>query len=231
MHARILGVALAAVATFALAADDAQPDRLDNNCPSASAAVTERFLSADCQTCWTGKAAAVPPAEQWLLDWIVPSPRGDDAPLSSAAPTEARARAQRALKKTALDTQHTVVRRSPARHASAPPLRVLSGPAWSGYFAVQVNGAGRVAGARSVWLALVEAVPAGTDGSAVPRQLVRTVAGPFAPTELRSGEAWDMLYAMRWPETAQPVRLRARAWIEDAGGRIVAMAGERCAAQ
>jgi hypothetical protein len=214
-----------------LAADDAEPDTPDPTCPSAAAAVTERFLSADCESCWTDKATAAPPGDQWLLDWIVPSPRGDAAPLASAAPAEARARAERALKTRTFDAQRTVVRQSPARRAREPSLRVLSGPAWSGYFAVQVNGAGRIAGAHSVWLALVETVPAGTDGSAVPRQLVRTVAGPYAPSELRSGQAWDLLHAMRWPETAQPARLRARAWIEDAGGRIVAMAGERCAPQ
>jgi hypothetical protein len=231
MHARILGVALAAVGTFALAADDVEPDAHDMGCPSASAAVTERFLSADCQTCWTDKALAVTSGEQWLLDWIVPSARGDAAPLASAAPPEARARAQRALKKAPLDARRTVVQQSAARRASASPLRVVSGPAWSGYFAVQVNGVGRIAGAHSVWLALVETVPAGTDGTVVPRELVRTVAGPYAPTELRSGGAWDLMHAMRWPETAKPVRLRARAWIEDAAGRIVAMAGERCTAQ
>jgi hypothetical protein len=214
-----------------MAADDADPDTHDKGCPSAVAAVTERFLSADCERCWSDVTAAVPPDDQWLLDWIVPSARGGDAPLASAAPPEARGRAQRALKKTALDAQRTVVRQSPARRASAQSLRVISGPAWSGYFAVQVNGAGRIAGAHSVWLALVERVPAGTDGSAVPRELVRTVAGPYAPSELRSGAAWELLHAMRWPETAKPVRLRARVWIEDAGGRIVAMAGERCVPQ
>ena len=33
---------------------------------------------------------------------------------------------------------------------------------------------------------------------------------------------------MRWPDTAKPERLRARAWIEQPDGRIAAMAGERC---
>jgi hypothetical protein len=38
-----------------------------------------------------------------------------------------------------------------------------------------------------------------------------------------------VLQAMRWPETAKPERMLARAWIERADGRLVAMAGERCA--
>ena len=85
--------------------------------------------------------------------------------------------------------------------------------------------------AAAAWAALVEQVDAGTDGSAVPRHLVRTVAGPFEPAELRSGKPWQRLHAMRWPETAKPARLRAQAWIEQRDGRIVAMAGERCDAR
>ena len=54
--------------------------------------------------------------------------------------------------------------------------------------------------------------------------------GAVPPTELGSGKAWRVLQAMRWPETAKPERLHARAWIERADGRLVAMAGERCAA-
>jgi hypothetical protein len=60
---------------------------------------------------------------------------------------------------------------------------------------------------------------------------VRTLSGPLRPGELRSGRPWQHLLSMRWPETAKPSRLRARAWIEDAHGRIVAMAGERCGAR
>jgi hypothetical protein len=48
---------------------------------------------------------------------------------------------------------------------------------------------------------------------------------------LRSGQPWQHLQAMRWPETAKPERLRAQAWIEQRDGRIVAMAGERCDAR
>jgi len=57
------------------------------------------------------------------------------------------------------------------------------------------------------------------------------VAGPFQPAELQSGKTWRVLQAMRWPETAKPERLRARAWLERADGRIVAMVGERCSAR
>jgi hypothetical protein len=212
----------------AFAADDDDANAVP--CPRVHAAVLERFISAECQACWTDASVAQAGAGEWLLDWIVPSVRGDAAPLSSAAPPEARARARRALKaEPAKDRTRT--QRSAARSDSSWQMSVVSGPAWNGYFGVQVDASGRADSGVSAWVALVEAVPAGTDGSAVPRELVRTLSGPFTPSELRSGQPWQYLLAMRWPETAKASRLHARAWIEDAAGRIVAMAGEPCGAR
>ena len=228
MHAWILGVALVAAATTAFAADDATAEALP--CPRTNAAVIERFISAECAACWRAATSVRVDANQWLLDWIVPSARGDEAPLASAAPADARARARRALRyEVAVD--RASMHRSAAR--STPPLllQVAAGPAWNGYFGVQVDGGGRPMARATVWIALVEYVDTGTDGSAVPRELVRSVAGPYTPSELRDGQPWQLLQAMRWPDTAKPARLQARAWIEDAGGRIVAMAGERCSAR
>ena len=190
----------------------------------------ERFISAECSACWTDAATPVAGSDAWLLDWIVPSARGDQAPLSPAAPDEAAARARRVLNTGVNDNDaRTTVHRTSARTTSAAKLTVASGPAFNGYFGVQIDGRGRAPVDSGVWVALVESVPAGTDGTLVPRQLVRTVAGPFRPHELGSGKAWRVLQAMRWPETAKPERLLARAWIERADGRLVAMAGERCA--
>jgi hypothetical protein len=227
MHARILGVAVAAIGATALAATDDGAREAKPRCPRASAVVIERFISAQCEACWIDASVTRPEANQWLLDWIVPSARGDDAPLSSAAPAEASERAHRVLTAD-VAPDRTSVQRSAARSGPQMHLRVVSGPAWSGYFGVQLDGRGHSAPGASAWIALVESVDVGTDGSAVPRQLVRTVAGPFMPTELRGGKPWRLLQAMRWPETAKPARLQARAWIEDAAGRIVAMAGEGC---
>ena len=197
-------------------------------CARAHAAVFERFISAECSACWTDASAPVAAADAWLLDWIVPSARGDEAPLSPAAPDEAAGRARRVLN-TGINDGRTIVHRTAARGATSTTLTVASGPAFNGYLGVQIDGRGRVPAGSGVWVALVESVPAGTDGTPVPRQLVRTVAGPFQPPELGSGKAWRVLQAMRWPETAKPERLRARAWIENTGGSLVAMAGERCA--
>jgi hypothetical protein len=214
----------------ALAAGDDDANATALPCPRVNAAVLERFISAECQACWTDASVVQAGAGEWLLDWIVPSARGDAAPLSSAAPPEARARARRALKAEPANDRARV-QRSAARSDPSWQISVVSGPAWSGYFGVQIDASGRAHSGVSAWIALVETVAAGTDGSAVPRELVRTLAGPFAPSELRSGQPWQHLLAMRWPETAKPSRLHARAWIEDAAGRIVAMAGEPCGAR
>lgn len=230
MHTWILGVAAAATALLASAAhadDDASAAR---PCPRIAGAVLERFISAECEACWTDPSVARPDAGEWLLDWIVPSARGEAAPLSSAAPVEARGRVERAMK-AALTDDRASVQRTPARGASSLQLSVLSGPAWNGYFGVRIDGSGRAPAGSAAWVALVESVASGTDGTAAPRELVRTVSGPLTPPELRQGKPWQHLLAMRWPETAKASRLRARAWIEDARGHIVAMAGERCGAR
>jgi hypothetical protein len=225
MHGLILGVAAALVGSVAAA----QGDVSMAPCAPAQAAVLERFISAECGACWTDPSVAAPAADAWLLDWIVPSTRGDEAPLSPAAPDEAAARARRVdrLPGDARTREH----RTAARKPGPLRLQVASGPAFNGYIGVQLDGGGRAPNGSTAWIALVEVVPAGTDGTPVPRQLVRTVAGPFQPRELRSGASWRVLQAMRWPETARAERLRARAWLERADGSIVAMAGERCSAR
>ncbi|MBE7427746.1 MAG: hypothetical protein HS106_17265 [Ideonella sp.] len=227
MHRQILGVATIA---SALLWSPAHGDEAAARCPGTDAAVLERFISAECEACWSNASVAQPADGQWLLDWIVPSARGQAAPLASAAPDEARDRARRALQAGPADNRVSV-QRSTAHRASSLHLSVISGPAWYGYLGVQLDASGRVAAGASVWVALVETVAPGTEGTLVPRELVRTLAGPLPAEDLRRGQPWQYQLAMRWPETAKPARLRARAWIEDARGRIVAMAGERCGAR
>jgi hypothetical protein len=223
------GAAVALVAHDALraapSADDAQSGA---SCPRTTAAVLERFIDADCTSCWTDGAPAQAGSDGWLLDWITPSARDDEAPLSPAAPAEAAARARRALGAQPAAARTTLHRSAP-RPATSLQLRVESGLAFNGYLAVQLRGSGRSAPGSTVWIALVEVVAPGTDGTPHARQLVRTVAGPFEPVELQSGRPWQLLQALRWPETAKVARLQARGWIEQRDGRIVAMSSDHCA--
>ena len=226
MHPSILG---AEVAALVLAWSSTQAA-----CPAPQAAVQEVFTAADCALCWS--AASLPPgAPGWRLDWITPA--ATDAPLAAAALAEAAERAARASAAPAV-----------ARRPTALRLQVAAGPAWNGYFGLQMTlqqaragslSAGQSAGlpaGSSAWLALVEWLPAGTEGSPVARALVRSVAGPLpldgpaAGPALRQPQPQPIthLRALRWPESARPERLQARAWIESATGQILLMAADRC---
>jgi hypothetical protein len=45
----------------------------------------ERFINADCDSCWADPATPKPGAGAIALDWIVPGAKGDDAPLAAAS--------------------------------------------------------------------------------------------------------------------------------------------------
>ena len=120
---------------------------------------------------------------------------------------------------------------------AAPPLAGLrikasSGPAWQGYFGVQLTlqTSPRTAlpTGSTAWLALVEQVDAGSDGTPVARSLLRSVAGPLPLSTLQPGKPMTHLRALRWPTSAEPTRLQARAWIEGPDGRLLAVAADAC---
>lgn len=226
-----LAIALATAVTPAHAA-----------CPAPQALVQEVFIAADCKTCWSAPLSPPPKTGTpvvtpgWRLDWITPS--AADAPLAAAALPEAAERAARAALAGTLSAV--------AGRPSAWRLQVASGPAWNGYFGLQMslqaaragsNRAGLPAGSTA-WLALVELLPPGTDGSAVARALVRSVAGPLpldglavAPSPgqpVQPVQPLSHLRALRWPDGARPERLQGRAWIEAPSGQVLLMAADRC---
>jgi hypothetical protein len=156
----------------------------------------ERFTSADCQACWgqvvnTGAAAT----GTLSIDWIVPSARGDAAPLSAAANTDASARLF-ALGRSAPEggsaplSANDEVERSvgtPAQHAlQGARLRVAHGLPFGGYIGTSVELVlpvnsrrpldVRDIGVLKAHLLLVESIPAGVDGTPIARNLVRSSA-------------------------------------------------------
>ena len=147
--------------------------------------------------------------------------------MSAAAPVESRERALRAGGPAPV-AQQMLVLRSAIAPTPGLQLAVESGPAWSGYIGLQLSVGGRVPTGASGWMALVEQIPAGSEGSAVRRELVRAVAGPLPLSARRTGGAIKHLAALRWPESAKPERLVARAWVESTDGAWLAMASERC---
>ena len=198
-------------------------------CPGPGAALVEQFIAADCPGCWAGHPSAAA-ARGWQLDWITPA--GNHAPLAAAALPEAADRLQRAALPSSTASPAQVQRRASLPARPGLSLRVAAGPAWQGYFGLQLSllppprpawPAGTTA-----WLALVESLPAGSEGNAAPRALVRSVAGPLPLDDAKPGQRLTHLRALRWPESAKPERLQARAWLEAPDGRVLAMAADRC---
>ena len=197
-------------------------------------------MAADCADCWSAQPSPSPSPQArtsgWRLDWITPAAVG--APLAAAALPEAAERAARTSAAPQGAGQPL------AGQPLAGQLQVASGPAWNGYFGLQMTlqparaGSNRAAlpAGSTAWLALVELLPAGTEGSAVARALVRSVAGPLALDGQAAASSADQskpklithLRALRWPEGARPERLQARAWIESPTGQVLLMAADRC---
>jgi hypothetical protein len=207
-----------------------------------STALLERFISADCATCWAN-AAATPKARagELALDWIVPSPQGDDAPLSAAASRDASDRLetlQQSPPATTTSLNHKIA-------ASPFNLRVAHGVALGGYMGASIELKARPGSALprqplTAWLLLVEQVPKGTDGTPVARNLIRNALKspwninsslstseqltkqPLSPKRLYESRPMSI------PVGANPDRLQVIGWVEDAKGRVIAGAGSLC---
>ena len=204
-------------------------------CPAPQAAVAEAFFSADCADCWSAATGPAAASTTWRFDWI--SPGSDAAPLAAGALPEA---AERALRLGLSPAANPAPASQQAARKTMPGLRlrVESGPAWQGYFGVQLSLSAAhnttLPAGASAWLALVELVPAGSDGTPIARALVRSVAGPLPLDALRPGKAttpMTHLRALRWPAGAEPTRLQARAWIEATDGHLLAVVADRCPAR
>ncbi len=194
-------------------------------------ALVERFISADCGDCWSAADTPQLPRGALALDWIVPGQQGDDAPLSAAISRDALARLATLQRKAPTTSENLT---SPAAPAGRLRLRVAHGPAFSGYIgaSMELRPAAGIKGPFTAWMALVETIPAGTEGSPVERNLVRNVFNP----DWRSADAPQQPDRKRYidsrpmniPKGANPDRLRVIGWIEDAKGRIRVISQTHC---
>ena len=197
-------------------------------CSARPAMLLERFIPADCEACWQGSAPGDSPAARTMvLDWVVPA--ADDAPMASAALAQARERALRAPRPESSSSARRRTHLLTAR--DAPLLRIADGPAWNGYIALRlvVSRRGPLPRGAAAYSALVERVPAGSEGSASARELVRAAVGPLPLDELARRPSVDYLHAVRVPETDRPERLSSVAWIETPDGRVIAASQARTA--
>jgi hypothetical protein len=228
---------IVAVLAWMVAADAHAASCASDGVPRPTA-LLERFIPAECDTCWTDARTPVPAATERsrtaVLDWIVPSPLGDEAALSAAARRDSFYRLQDRQQPTPTEAATASLRHAvPAAQVAAPArLRVAQGPAMSDYIGVSIDftpsRALAAQGPFVLWLALVEQLPAGIEGSPVPRQLVRnSQRHEFAPraTPLRFADT----RSFQIPQGAKPERLAVLGWVHDAQGRVVAMAQSRCA--
>ena len=196
-------------------------------------AVVERFTSADCENCWSDTTARPAPPRTLVLDWIVPSPRGVEAPLSAAATRDANDRlaALHRAAPTASYSNQTPVAKRPYR------MRVAHGLPFNGYIGASMelpqSEVRPVPLPVTGWLVLVETIAAGTEGTPVERNLVRnsltrTWDGRHQLSKDEQKRLWESR-PMGLGATARPERLRVVGWVEDAQGRIITAAQSRCA--
>ena len=182
--------------------------------------VLERFINADCIECWQDARTPAPGRGELALDWIVPGSRGDDAPLSMGALNDGSQRLK-ALR-----------REAPARAAAVPSrvaaaavrVRIAQGEPFNDYIGTSLEVPRAAGGPYSAWLLLVEALPAGAEGSPVPRNLVRN----SFRADWNGRRALDEARAMQIHEGTQPSRLRLVALLQDGRGRLVDAVQTRC---
>lgn len=191
-------------------------------------ALVERFINADCASCWGDANAARPGRRELALDWIVPGSRGDDAPLSAAAIREGISRLEALGSAVPV---HSGTSRSKVRGSSAN-LRVSHGLPFGGYLGASIELTPGNPGPWTAWLLLVETIPPGTQGTPVERNLVRNVLKTaWQPGQVVSKAGRKRLFESRplsIPEGATPARLRVIGWVEDSDGRILGAAQSRC---
>jgi hypothetical protein len=198
--------------------------------------LVERFINAGCEACWGDAATPTALQHAAVLDWIAPNAQGDDAPLSAAALREATWRLQ------ALETP------LPAKTATVtlpvvpggPPLRVAHGLAVNGYVGASVTltlSADQAKQAEqqgwSVWLAVVETIAAGSDGTPLARNLVRNTLQPRwnwlgQPANAAGKLEFADTRPMNLPEGVKPERLAVVGWVQDRQGRVLAAAQSHC---
>lgn len=193
----------------------------------------ERFINANCDTCWADPATPQAAAGQVALDWVVPGDKGSDAPLSAVAAREGWQRLE-ALRQ-AVPAQ-SLANTSPIKAIKGATLRVAHGLPLSGYLGASIELKPVPAAAKgrqwTAWLALVETLPAGTEGSPVERNLIRNVLqtnwnGRKQLSKTEQNRFFDAR-SMSIAEGANPDRMRVVGWVENEKGLVVAAAQSRC---
>jgi hypothetical protein len=247
---RLAHLGLAASLALGLASQAHAQSSCSSDGQNPPTAVLERFISADCDVCWAKASLPQPAARQAAVDWIVPSPKGEDAALSAAATRDAQARLQTLSlpwDATKANMQTSAVQKVllQSGSATAAKLRVAHGLPFNGYIGASIEFTptpnARKPSAQQqdhdlfAHLVLVETLPTGAEGSDVERNLVRNVL--ITPWRMLdelgkvNKEGFKPFFESRpisLPAGVNPERLRVIGWVQDAAGRVLATAQSRC---
>lgn len=200
-----------------------------------TAAVTtiyERFTNADCEACWTKPLLTNKLGV--TLDWLAPSPAGDEAPLSVAANRDASVRLENL--KIALPKEQQIVKTGVT--SSGYAVRVAHGLAVAGYIGSSIELTQfpkNLPGAKNltVVLLLTETIPKGTADSPIERSLVRNMLiEPWVVASSSSQKTEKQVILTRRPlsipQGTNPDNLRVLGWVQDEKGRVLAAAQSKC---
>ena len=188
-------------------------------------AVLERFVNADCADCWADPATPRAAPGTLALDWVLPGRKGDEAPLASVALDESLERLYE-LKQPSPERMGSVTL---AREGAAVQLRLAQGEAFNDYIGTSMTLKQPGRERWRAWLLLVEQLPAGLEGSPVPRNLVRNVFRPeWAKVMSRSRDLVAEDRAMQIHDGARSDRLRLVAVLADGHGVIRAIRQTEC---
>jgi hypothetical protein len=194
--------------------------------------VYERFTNADCEACWTKPLLTNKLGV--TLDWLAPSPAGDDAPLSAAANRDASLRLEN-LKITLPKEQHIV---KTGVTNSGYKIRVAHGLAVAGYIGASIELTQFpkntfTAKNLTAVLLLTETIPKGTADSPVERTLVRNMLiEPWLVKSAFSKKTTKQVILTRRPLSiptgVNPDNLHVFGWVQNSEGRVLAVAQSLC---
>ncbi|MDB5845506.1 MAG: hypothetical protein JWP79_2816 [Polaromonas sp.] len=196
--------------------------------------LVERFINADCGACWADPSTPVPAKNSVALDWVAPGSQGDDAPLSAVATRDALGRLE-SLGQGVPAKSQTVVHS--VKGIKGAGLRVAHGLPVADYLGASIELKPVTPAARQpliAWLALVETLPAGLEGSPVERNLVRNMLSrTWDGRKQLSKHEHNRLFesrSMNIAPASNAERLRVIGWVEDEKGRVLLAAQSRCIA-
>ena len=194
--------------------------------------IYERFTNADCEACWTKPLLTNKPGA--TLDWLAPSPAGDDAPLSAAANRDALLRLGNL--NIALPKEQHIVKTGVA--SSGYKIRVAHGLAVAGYIGASIeltqfpknHSTGKN---LTAVLLLTETIPKGTADSPIERNLVRNMlveTWNATPMSTRKAEKQAVVTRrpLSIPAGVNPDNLHVFGWVQDSAGRVLAAAQSVC---